>query len=271
MIKGACEGLGMQTLMNDLGKDIGISLSLDASAAKGILERSGLSKVRHMDVNHLWLQEQCARKLVPLTKVDGTKNPSDLLTKHLTVAVIEKHLEFLNLEFREGRAEKAANLHELSRARRQEESIKGNKIFSFEDGRADSWASRGEGGEWCRSHRTPRRALFTPFKIPRGPGRKTKLKVTGTTEGIDDLGQKFVVKDNWTDQAQAHALRERPWVGCTSFVVDPEEDVNYGGDYRRQRAQVINDYEHTTSSLLPKAGDERRSSRVSWADIDEEL
>ena len=105
-----------------------------------------LSKVRHMDVNHLWLQEQCARKLVPLTKVDGTKNPSDLLTKHLTVAVIEKHLEFLNLEFREGRAEKAANLHELSRARRQEESIKGNKIFSFEDGRADSWASRGEEG-----------------------------------------------------------------------------------------------------------------------------
>ena len=113
--------------------------------------------------------------------------------------------------------------------------------------------------------------MFTPFKIPRGPGRKTKLKVTRTTEGIDDLGQKFVVKDNWTDQAHAHALRERPWVGRTSFVVDPEEDVNYGGDYRRQRAQVINDYEHTTSSLLPKAGDERRSSRVSWADIDEEF
>ena len=79
------------------------------------------------------------------------------------------------------------------------------------------------------------------------------------------------MKDNWTDQAHAPALRERLWVGRTSFVVDPEEDINLGRDYRRQRAQVINDYEHTTSSLLPKAGDKRISSRVSWADIDEEL
>ena len=131
--------------------------------------------------------------------------------------------------------------------------------------------------------------MFTPYKIPRGPGRKTRLKVTRVTEVFDDLGQKFVVEDNWTDQAHAHALRERPWVGRTSFVVDPEEDINLGGDCRRQRARVTYDnehiapslqpkagdenYEHITSSLLPKARDERRSSRVSWADlsIDEEL
>ena len=63
----------MQTLMDNLGVTIDINLLLDATAAKGILERSGLSKVRHIDVNHLWLQEQCARKIVPLTKVDGTE------------------------------------------------------------------------------------------------------------------------------------------------------------------------------------------------------
>ena len=73
VIKGACDGLSMQTLMNDLGTNIGINLCLDASAAKGILEMSGLSTMRHMDVNHLWLHEQCARKLVPLTKVDGRR------------------------------------------------------------------------------------------------------------------------------------------------------------------------------------------------------
>ena len=85
VIKGSCEGLGMQTLMSNMGAEVGISLHLDARAAKGILERSGLSKVRHIDVNQLWLQEQCARKIVPLTKVDGTRNPSDLLTKHLSL------------------------------------------------------------------------------------------------------------------------------------------------------------------------------------------
>ena len=113
VIKGSCEGLGMQTLMDDLGVTIDINLHLDATAAKGILERSGLSKVRHIDVNHLWLQEQCTRKIIPLTKVDGTKNPSDLLTKHLSVAVIEKHLECLNLQYREG-SEKAAKLHVIT-------------------------------------------------------------------------------------------------------------------------------------------------------------
>ena len=81
-----------------------------------------------MDVNHLRLQEQCAGKLVPLTKVDGTKSPSDLLTQPLTVAVIEKHLEFLNLEFREGRSDKAANLQEFSRAWRQEEFDNGRNL-----------------------------------------------------------------------------------------------------------------------------------------------
>ena len=103
VIKGVCEGLGMQTLVNDLGTNIGINLSLDSNAAKGILERSGLSKVRHVEINHLWLQEQCARKFVPLTKVDRAKNPSDLLTKHLTVVVVEKHLEYVHLEFGKGR------------------------------------------------------------------------------------------------------------------------------------------------------------------------
>ena len=72
VIKSACEGLGMQTLMNDVGVKISINFSLDDTAAKGILERSGFPKVRHMDVNHLWLQEQCARKVAPLTVVDGT-------------------------------------------------------------------------------------------------------------------------------------------------------------------------------------------------------
>ena len=62
------------------------------------------------------------------------------------MAVIEKYMEHFNLEFREGRSEKAANLHELNRARRQEECDNGRKIFSFEVGRVDSWASRRKGG-----------------------------------------------------------------------------------------------------------------------------
>ena len=55
VVKGACEALGVRTLCNDLGFEVDISLELDATAAKGILDRQGISKVRHIDVNCLWL------------------------------------------------------------------------------------------------------------------------------------------------------------------------------------------------------------------------
>ena len=73
-----------------------IVLQLEATAAKGILDRTGLAKVRHIDVNCLWLQEQCAKKLVPLVKKPGEHNSADLMTKHLTLLMIKKtHCEFV--------------------------------------------------------------------------------------------------------------------------------------------------------------------------------
>ena len=56
VVRGACEALGVKTLCKDMGTDIDIRLELDATAAKGILDRQGISKVRHIDVNCLWLQ-----------------------------------------------------------------------------------------------------------------------------------------------------------------------------------------------------------------------
>ena len=49
----------------------------------GIVDRTGLAKVRHIDVNCLWLQEQCAKKCVPLVKIPGEHNSADLMTKQL--------------------------------------------------------------------------------------------------------------------------------------------------------------------------------------------
>ena len=55
VVRGTCEGLGIKTLCADMGSDVGITLELDATAAKGILDGQGIAKVRHMDVNCLWL------------------------------------------------------------------------------------------------------------------------------------------------------------------------------------------------------------------------
>ena len=116
VVRGACEGLGTQTLREDLGETVGIVLELDATAAKGILDRTGLAKVRHIDVNCLWLQEQCAKRLVPLVKIPGEHNPADLMTKHLTLLMIQRHIQCLNLEFMKGPSDKAAKLHSVVRS-----------------------------------------------------------------------------------------------------------------------------------------------------------
>ena len=95
VVCGACEAFGTKTLCEDLGESLSIVLELDATAANGILDRTGLAKVRHIDVNCLWLQEQCAKNLVPLITIPGEHNSADLTTKQLTLLMIKRHLDSL--------------------------------------------------------------------------------------------------------------------------------------------------------------------------------
>ena len=66
-------------------------LHVDANAAQGIIDRHGLSKVRHLDVNMLWLQEHMIRDKVPLIKIPGPYHCADLMTKHVAADLIERH------------------------------------------------------------------------------------------------------------------------------------------------------------------------------------
>ena len=86
---------------------------MDAGAAIGLAQRTGLNKVRHVEVDVPWLQEQQARRLLPITKVPGQENPSDLCTKNVPVGLLEKYLKKLSVYFEEGRATVAQQLHRL--------------------------------------------------------------------------------------------------------------------------------------------------------------
>ena len=111
--RGATEALGMATLAQDLGRKVEIQLHIDALAAKETIERQGMSKVRHLDVNILWLQEQCACKFLPVIKVPGEEKPADLMTKHLVAPKVSKNFEALGMRYLDGRAGKAVQLHRL--------------------------------------------------------------------------------------------------------------------------------------------------------------
>ena len=266
IVRTTCEGLGLITLMEDLGADGTVRLHMDATAAQGVIDRRGISKIRHLDVNVLWIQEQLAREMAPISKVLGTENGADLMTKNVGADLIAKHCARLSLEFREGRATKAAGLQGLDRrdhdlagplslvsAHPPVGDLLGGKIGGqmisegsagldhpadasavrrdraaermtaacehYSNGnRNDQWHVRGAGGSWVRVHNTPRRSLFTPCRVPRGPARPDLLSQVRRTVGTDANGQSFVIEDDWKDAGDAHRVLDLPWTGVTTFV-----------------------------------------------------
>ena len=71
VIKGSSEALGLVTLAKDLRMVINTMVHVDATTAKRMVERRGISRVRHIEADNLWIQEQEARRMLPIGKVDG--------------------------------------------------------------------------------------------------------------------------------------------------------------------------------------------------------
>ena len=173
--------------------------------------------------------------MVPLVKVPGETNTADLMTKHLASPMILRHLKNLNMSHKEGRATAAAQLHAVSRGRRQ-----------------DFWSERGERGRWVRVHNAPRTTKFAPWQAERGPGRKTRLRATRVSQGTISGGKRFKAEDDWTQPFSVLEDPTKPWTGQTIFLVDRCHTPELGTDQRRQRASASN---------------RSTTARVSWADI----
>ena len=95
-------------MLKDLGLDVPLRVWTDSSAAIGICQRQGLGKVRHLDTQTLWIQQAVRAGKVDLRKIDGDKNPADLLTKHsITEARLEMLVKVFGCRYLEGRAASA--------------------------------------------------------------------------------------------------------------------------------------------------------------------
>ena len=68
IVRAAAEGLGMQSIMHDLGWKMRIRLWVDSSAARSIASRIGLGRVRRLEVKFLWLQEVVRDKRLEVKK-----------------------------------------------------------------------------------------------------------------------------------------------------------------------------------------------------------
>lgn len=179
-VRAACEALGMQTLMNDLGRDIPGRMFVDAAAATSTIEREGPAKVRHIGVNLLWLQEQEVQRRLPWHNMFGTTNPADLMTKHSGKQGVEKYIGRLGIYFEDGRSEKAPQLHalrvvsELCSSDLSNCEKKAKKTIPRDNQREHQHTTKGRGirDKWqvaedvgVRAHHRPGRKFFTPVDV----------------------------------------------------------------------------------------------------------
>ena len=96
IVKGASQGIGIRSMLEDF--QIGeastryIEVKEDSSAAKGIASRRGLGKLKHVDIKELWIQEKVSEGDLKITKIPGTINLADALTKYCDVHVTDHHV-----------------------------------------------------------------------------------------------------------------------------------------------------------------------------------
>ena len=105
LIKAASSALGLQSIYADMDIKVDVKLLTDATAAKGIACRKGLSsRTRHVAVHFLWLQDKVAREEISIHKVWGQQNIADLLTKYVPRDKLTEFCNHINSTQRSGRS-----------------------------------------------------------------------------------------------------------------------------------------------------------------------
>ena len=59
-----------------------LMIKTDASAAKGVIQRQGAGRVKHLSVKQLWVQERESAGELEIVKIPRAINVADLLTHH---------------------------------------------------------------------------------------------------------------------------------------------------------------------------------------------
>ena len=79
------------------GRETKIHLYTDRSGARGILQRKGVGRLRHLSCRILWLQNLIGVGAIKLSAVSGSTNPADIGTKRLTANRLRSLMSLLGL------------------------------------------------------------------------------------------------------------------------------------------------------------------------------
>ena len=82
----------------------------------------------------------------------------------------------------------------------------------------------------------PRRSLFTPHKVKKGPGKDAKMSSVRFTRGVTASGRTFEFHDDWQAPNNSHRLLEEPWVGYTINLAEGVSNLSFRTRERRDAA-----------------------------------
>ena len=80
---GAIEGRHIQNVLAELSREVTIRIYSDSSSARAVVMRRGPGRLRHMEIRHLWLQDEMRAKRMKMRAVPTADNPADMMTKAL--------------------------------------------------------------------------------------------------------------------------------------------------------------------------------------------
>ena len=114
-IKGAAEGIGCCNLLRDLGIEAKVMLWTDSNTAKSMAGRTCMGKTRHIDTRYYWIQDVVKRGVVQVLKIEGDKNPADLLTKPQSLQEIIRRAGMVNVKVVRADVDIEVNGHPVER------------------------------------------------------------------------------------------------------------------------------------------------------------
>ena len=99
---GASEAKGVESMLSDLGFVVKPELIIDAKATGLILHGHEVGKMKHVDVAHVWLQDEVKSNRSRVRRVKSEDNLADIGTKALSKRIIIKHaISMVNLDVQE--------------------------------------------------------------------------------------------------------------------------------------------------------------------------
>ena len=96
-IKGVCEGLSVKHLMEEWGDQVHLENYCDSSAARGVVHRKGVGKLKHLEVKHMWIQEREKANDFKMLRVPRLNNVADVLTHKVTRKDLDNTLAKLSV------------------------------------------------------------------------------------------------------------------------------------------------------------------------------